>query len=77
MNDLAYKLDFLPTWRVYPVMSVVQLYKLEQGSDPFGKKPLVPEPVNVDGDEYWEIKKIVDRRICWRKQCPSVKYLVR
>ena len=52
MNDLAYELDFPPTWRVYPVILVVQLYKPEQGSNPFGRKPSALEPVNVDGDKY-------------------------
>jgi hypothetical protein len=73
----AYELDFPSSWRVHPVVSVAQLWKPEQGTDPFGRVSAPPDPVMVNGDEQWEIERIIQRRVRWRKRKPAVEYLVR
>jgi hypothetical protein len=77
IHRLAYELDFPAAWRVHPVVSVAQLYKPAQGTDPFERKPEVPDAVTVNGETHWEVEKLMGRRIRWRKGKPFVDYLVR
>lgn len=77
VGKAAYELDFPKTWRVHPVISVAHLYKPRQGTDPYGRKAAPPDPVMVEGEEHWEIERIVQRRVRWRKSKPYVEFLVR
>ncbi|KAK3305065.1 uncharacterized protein B0T15DRAFT_493265 [Chaetomium strumarium] len=43
--NLAYKLDFPKSWKVWPVVSAAQLYKVPQEPDPFERVTPPPPPV--------------------------------
>jgi hypothetical protein len=73
----AYVLDFPKHWKVHPVVSVAQLYKPEQGTDPFDRRVPPPEPIAVDGDVEWEISHIVNHRLNRRGRKVTIDYLVR
>ncbi len=82
VGRLAYRLDILSDWRIYPVFSVAQL---EPASDPatdfFQKKyPDHPPPVFVNGDidlmQSYEVERLRNRRVVKKRQGTSVQYLV-
>ncbi|KDN69113.1 hypothetical protein CSUB01_12601, partial [Colletotrichum sublineola] len=73
----ACELDLPKHWKVHPVVSIAQLWKAAQGEDPFGREEKPPEPVEVDGAPEYEVERLVDRRIKWRKGRPTVEYLVK
>ena len=56
---------------------MAQLYRLAQGDDPFRRKANPPGAIEVNGEEHWEVEKIVKRRVRWRNGKPFVDYLVR
>ena len=69
VNPLAYELDFPAHWRVHPVVSVAQLYKPEQGADPYDRGVSKPRPVTVDKKgrwAEWELERLIMRRISGR-----------
>ena len=54
---MAYKLQFLNNWYIHLVISVAQLELAK--ADPFNYNIPPPSSVNIDGEEYWEIKAVV------------------
>ncbi|KAK3302623.1 uncharacterized protein B0T15DRAFT_514644 [Chaetomium strumarium] len=58
VHNLAYKLDFPKSWKVWPVVSAAQLYKVPQEPDPFERVTPPPPPVIVNDEEQWELERI-------------------
>ena len=56
INDGAYEINFPKEWNVHPVVSIAQLYPVENGPDPFSRRVAPPDPVIVKG----EVRYIVD-----------------
>jgi hypothetical protein len=60
ISDLAYRLDLPASLRINPVISVIHL---EQAPlDPYLRRIPTPPPVLVDGEEQYEIEKIIEQR---------------
>jgi hypothetical protein len=77
VHDLAYKLDIPAHWRIHPVISAAMLYKPPQGKDPFDRTESKPRPIMVNGQQEWEVERIVDRHIKLNKNGPVVKYWIK
>ena len=69
-ND-DYELDLPPVLKIHPVFHVNRLSKYTE-TDENGKPP-PPPPIEVDGEEEWEIERILDSRF-YRRQ---FQYLIR
>ena len=79
---LAYRLDILSDWRIYPIFSVAQLEPApDLATDFFQRKYLdhLP-PVFVDGDtdtmQSYKVERLLNRRIVKKRRGISVQYLV-
>ena len=68
---MAYELDLLATLKIHPVFHVDQLSRY-QGNEVNRQRPPPPEPVMVDGEEEYEVDRILDSRY-FRQQ---LQYLV-
>lgn len=77
IGNLAYKLDFPISWKLHPVVSMAHLWRPTQGNDPFGREAPRPGPVKVDGQEEFEIERLVDHRVEWRGKSPTIRFLIR
>ena len=75
VGSLAYKLQLPDTWRIHPVISVTQLEPAVD--DPFDRDTSPPPPVDVDGEEQWEIETIVRAEFRGRGRNWRKHYLVR
>jgi hypothetical protein len=73
IGRLAYKLEFPPTWRIHPVISVAQLEPAP--ADPFGRATQPPPAVEIDGEEEFEIDAILESKIRGRHK--KLHYLIR
>jgi hypothetical protein len=76
----AYRLALPPTWKIWPVISVVFLEPAPKGTDPFGRVPPPAPPIIVeedalDGTESFEVAAIVKKRYNRRRR--QNEYLVR
>ena len=71
ISSNAIKLDLPTTVKIYPVVNVsrVRWYKPQVE----GQKKEVPQPVVIEGEEEWEVEKIINKR----KVQGRDKYLVR
>ena len=67
----AYRVDFLVDINVHPVLHISELEPA--ANDPYpGQVVLLPPPVEIDGDEEWEVEEVLDAVIAhgrarWRK----------
>jgi hypothetical protein len=78
VGRLAYRLDIPDHWRVHPVFSIAHLEKYPGESDPFDRPlPAEPGPLRVQGEEEWEIERILHKRILKRRRKEIIQYLVR
>ena len=70
ISSNAIELELPSTIKIYPVVNVsrVQRYKLQVE----GQKKETPQPVVIEGEEEWEVKKIMNKRKIQRRD----KYLV-
>jgi hypothetical protein len=75
VGPLAYKLQLPADWRIHPVISVAQLEPAKD--DPFSRDTTAPPPVDVDGEEQWEIGAIVRSELRGRGRNRRTHYLVR
>ncbi|KAK1826395.1 hypothetical protein QBC39DRAFT_221689, partial [Podospora conica] len=78
-GDLAYELDFPPSWKVHRTVSVAQLVPAPEGTDPFERQPEhdVRRVVDDDSGRVFEIEKLLERRPVWRGHDPKIEYLVK
>ena len=72
LGELNYRLKLLPTVPVHPVFHVSLLTKHNASEIP-GRTPPEPPPVTVEGDEEYEVERILDSRLHRRR----LQYLVR
>jgi hypothetical protein len=75
VRSLAYKLQLPEGWRIHPVISVAQLEPAV--TDPFDRTVSPPPPVEVDGEEQWEIEAIVRSEVRGHVRNRRTHYLVR
>jgi hypothetical protein len=75
VGSLAYKLQLPENWRIHPVISVAQLEPATP--DPFDRVSSPPPPVEVDGEEEWEIEAIIRSELRGRGRSRRIHYLVR
>lgn len=71
VGDLDYKLDIPPALKIHPVFHVNRLSPWK-GNKVNGEVPPPPEPVEVEGEEEYEVKEILDSRL-YRRQ---LQYLI-
>jgi Integrase core domain len=57
VGSQAYELQFPPTWKIHPVVSVAQLEPFKD--DLFNREQPPPGPVTVEGKEEYEIEMII------------------
>ena len=70
----AYRLELPPSLaRLHPVFPVVKLFPLPNDPFPGRRQNRPPDPLLVDGEEYYEVEKILDSRIRYRR----TEYLVK
>jgi len=71
ISSNAVELKLPKSIKIHPVVNVsrVRLYKPQVE----GQKKTPPKPVIIEGEEEFEMKKILNKRIIWRKE----KFLVR
>jgi transposase InsO family protein len=75
VGGLAYKLQLPDDWRIHPVISVAQLELAK--TDPFDRTTSPPPPVEVDGEEQWEIETVIRAENRGRGRNRRKHYLVR
>ena len=74
MGKGAYHLELPESMRrLHPVFPVVKLFPCPADPFPGRRQNRPPEPVIVDGENYYEIEKILDSRMRYRR----VEYLVK
>lgn len=81
VGRLAYELDFLPSMRIHPVISVAHLTAAPDGVDPFNRRAPPPGPVedsqsssgDEQGDKY-EVEAVVGHK---KIKNGSFKYLIK
>ena len=69
----AYWLDLPPTMKIHNMFSPDKLWKAADDPLP-GQVQEPPEPVEINDDEEWEVKQILDSHIHWRKLQYQVKW---
>jgi hypothetical protein len=66
LSDLNYELELPPTLPIHPIFHINLLYPHEP--DPIeGRTPEPPPPIQVAGEEEYEVEDIIDARL-WRNQ---------
>ena len=59
--------------RLHPVFPVVKLFPLPPDPFPTRRQPPPPDPEVIDGENHYEIERILDSRVRYRR----IEYLVR
>jgi len=72
ISDVAYWLKLLDTWKIYNVFHASLLTPYKE-TDRHGPNFLEPPPDLIDGEEEWEIEKVLRRWTYWKKK----QYLIR
>ena len=71
INEVAYRLDLPTSMKIHPVFHVSLLEPYKESTIP-GRLQVPPPPIEIDGEEEFEISEILDSRINRRK----LEYLV-
>jgi hypothetical protein len=71
INDVAFRLELPPSMKIHPVFYVSLLEPYKESSIP-GKSQVLPPSIEIEGQEEFEVSKILDSRIIRRK----LEYLV-
>ena len=66
----AVELDLPSTIKIHPVVNISRIKKYTSQVD--GQRKEMPKPVIIEGEEEWEVEKILNKRKVWGKD----KYLV-
>lgn len=75
ISSHAYRLDIPRSWRIHNVFHVHKLERWKENTID-GRVQTPPAPVDIDGEEEFEVEAILDSRIRGRKYL-RVEYLVR
>ena len=71
----SYKLDLPPELRIHPVFSPDKLRRASQ-SDPLPGQIIDPQgPLEINGQEEWEVEEIVASRLCRKKLQYKARYI--
>ena len=71
ISSNAIELDLPSTVRIHPVVNVSQVQRYRSQVE--GQRKEMPQPVVIEGEEEWEVEKIMNKRKVQGKE----KYLVR
>jgi len=66
----AIELELLSTVKIHPVVNVSRVHRYTGQVE--GQKKEKPQPVIIEGEEEWEVEKIMNKRRVWERD----KYLV-
>ena len=68
----AYRVDFPADIKVHPLRYISELEPA--ANDPYpGQVIPLPPPVEIDGEEEWEVEEVLDAKIRYRK----LQYLIK
>ena len=73
INDLAYKLQLPESMHIHPVFHASLLYPAQKDTIQ-GRVPPEPEPIEIDGEEEYEVEKILDVKKTGRRLFYLVKW---
>jgi hypothetical protein len=73
-SGLTYELELPPTMAIHPVFHVTLLEPYKEDPIP-GRSHSPPQPIIVEGQEEWEVEKILDSR--WIKEGKEFQYRVK
>ena len=71
MENLTYKLNVFLTWKIHPIISVIQLKSAFLEKNPYEKKTAKPDPIKTEDDndaEVYEVKKIVAKKMIYTER---------
>jgi len=71
ISSNAIELDLPSTVRIHPVVNVSRVRRYRSQVE--GQRKEMPQPVVIEGEEEWEVEKIMNKRKVQGKE----KYLVR
>jgi hypothetical protein len=80
VNDNAYELNLPPTWRMHNVINISRLRPYHDGRQSFPSRPRSdsrppPDSVDEDGNEVWEVERVLRQRQRGRRTEYLVKWL--
>jgi hypothetical protein len=62
INDVAFHLELLPSMKIHPIFHVSLLEPYKESSIPC-KSQVPPPPIEIEGQEEFEVLEILDSRI--------------
>jgi hypothetical protein len=71
INDVAFRLELPPSMKIHPVFHISLLEPYKESSIP-GRSQVPPPPIEIGGQEEFEVSEILDSRIIQRK----LEYLI-
>jgi hypothetical protein len=78
ISEVNYKLKLPETMRIHPVFHTSLLKKYKENPDEFKTRTqLPPPPVEVDGEEEFEVEKILDKRERRQGRRSTTEYLIK
>ena len=68
IEKLIYRLNIFQTWKIHSVIFVTQLEPASPENDPYEKKNVEPEPIEIEGGNdanVYEVEKIIAKRMVY------------